>query len=459
MRDALKATPHEPRVIYLLSQLAIKGGTYLQATAFLKQHLDLAGETKEVLLQLAQVQAEQGLLNEATQNYERLIQLFPDWSVGLFSYAGLLQSKGELEKVESLLRKVLQLDSQHCGAYLALSNLIEFDSSSQLIRTMEKLQLEMAKQGQEHQQMQLHYALGKAYDDLGLFEKAFQSLSLANKIQLKKCQFRVSQMKPFFQQLMASFESLNSKISNQIGVLENHQVTPVFIVGLPRTGSTLLEQMLCQHSEVGTIGESNAVAAFIASGIHKLTNQAFPNGLDKVTSQQWQLLGDNYLNHIRQTCGQKPYVINKLPANFQSIGMIKKALPDAIIIHMTRTPQAVALSVFKNYFSANEPYFCDLQEFFDYRELYLEVMAYWKKYFKDSIIELNYEQLVVESESTLKHVLKQCKLEWQPSCLDFSQTKSQVRTLSDAQVRRPLYQSSLDAWQNYGEYLTGLENA
>jgi tetratricopeptide (TPR) repeat protein len=456
--EALKANPREPRPVYLLSQLAIKGGAYQQAMTFLKQHLMLAGESKEVLLQLAQIQAEQELTQEASQSYAKLEQLYPEWTAGLFSYAGFLQSKGELEKVEPLLRKVIQLEPHHCGAFLALSNLIEFDASNQLIQLMEQLQQRVTRENKTLQQIQINYALGKVYDDLGLFDKAFQSWSNANKLQLDNCSFRVSQMKPFFKQLKTSFESINESGTNQTDVVKRQQITPIFIVGLPRTGSTLLEQMLNQHSEVGTIGESNAIASVIASGISKITNQAFPGGLDKITPQQWQLLGDRYLEHLRQKCADKTFVINKLPANFQTIGVIKKALPQAIIIHLTRTPQAVALSVLRNYFSANEPYFCDLQEFIDYRKLYLDVMTFWKGYFGDSIIELNYKQLILEQEATLKRVLQACDLPWQTRCLKFSNAKSQVKTLSDTQVRRPLYRSSLDAWQNYRPYLSRLEN-
>jgi tetratricopeptide (TPR) repeat protein len=456
--EALKANPREPRPVYLLSQLAIKGGAYQQAMTFLKQHLMLAGESKEVLLQLAQIQAEQELTQEASQSYAKLEQLYPEWTDGLFSYAGFLQSKGELEKVEPLLRKVIRLEPHHCGAFLALSNLIEFDASNQLIQQMEQLQQRVTRENKTLQQIQINYALGKVYDDLGLFDKAFQSWSNANKLQLDNCSFRVSQMKPFFKQLKTSFESINESGTNQTDVVKRQQITPIFIVGLPRTGSTLLEQMLNQHSEVGTIGESNAIASVIASSISKITNQSFPGGLDKITPQQWQLLGDRYLEHLRQKCADKTFVINKLPANFQTIGVIKKALPQAIIIHLTRTPQAVALSVLRNYFSANEPYFCDLQEFIDYRKLYLDVMTFWKGYFGDSIIELNYEQLILEQEATLRRVLQACDLPWQTRCLEFSNAKSQVKTLSDTQVRRPLYRSSLDAWQNYRPYLSRLEN-
>lgn len=458
MREALKANPKEPRPIYLLSQLAIKGGAYRQAMALLKQHLMLAGESKEVLLQLAQIQAEQELTQEASQSYAKLEQLFPEWTAGLFSYAGFLQSKGELEKVEPLLRKIIKLEPHHCGAYLALSNLIEFDASNHLIQLMEQLQQTVTRENKTLQQIQINYALGKVYDDLGLFDKAFQSWSNANKLQLDNCSFRVSQMKPFFEQLKTSFESIYEHNTDQTEIANRHQITPIFIVGLPRTGSTLLEQMLNQHSDVGTIGESNAVASVIASGISKITNQPFPSGLDKITPQQWQLLGDSYLEHLRQKCADKTFVINKLPANFQTIGIIKKALPWAIIIHLTRTPQAVALSVFRNYFSANEPYFCDLQEFVDYRKLYLDVMTFWKRHFNDKIIELKYEQLVVEQEATLRRVLQACGLPWQTRCLEFSNAKSPVKTLSDTQVRRPLYRSSLDAWQNYRQYLSRLEN-
>ncbi len=453
MRNALKANPRDPRAIYLLSQLAIKGGALQQAISFLKQHIALVGEQKEVLLQLAQLLAEQELNTEASQTYERLIQLFPDWAAGLFSYAGFLQTSGQLDKVIPLLNKVLRLEPEHCGAYLALSNLITFDELTPLVKSMEQLLAKLAKQQQTLPQMQLNYALGKAYDDLGLYHEAFECWKKANQIQLNTCQFRVAQMKPFFEQLMVSFESIQDKSSKLLEENNCFSVTPVFIVGLPRSGSTLLEQMLSQHTDFASIGEANTVASVIASGIQTLTKQTFPGGLEQITDQQWQLLGKDYLKRLQEKCPNSPFVINKLPANFQSIGIIKKAMPQAIIIHMTRTPQAVALSVFRNYFSASEPYFCDLQEFNEYRNIYLKLMMFWKNYFCDQIVELSYEQLVNDSESVLRDIFKQCGVEWQSSCLDFFNANNSVKTLSDTQVRKPLYRSSLEAWRHYHQYL------
>jgi LPS sulfotransferase NodH/thioredoxin-like negative regulator of GroEL len=455
LRTILKKNPNHPQAVFLLAQAAISGGAYSHAERFLKQYLLINPKAKDAQLQLAQVSAEIQATSRAEKYYQRLVADNPEWTTGLFSYAGFLQSIGELDLAKQQLEKVIANDPYHSGAYLALTGLIRYSADNPLITKMENA-LDLANNNnQPKQQMQLHYALGKVYDDIGACSKAFQHWRLANQIQLKESQFRVEQMKPFLKQLKSNFKDLPNEFMKQENSLgsEQSKVTPVFIVGLPRSGSTLLEQILCQYSQIESVGETNRVSRIIATGIAKVTQKPFPKELQSVTNQQWLALGKDYLNEVSNEKPDANFIIDKLPANFQSIGLIKKALPNAVVIHLAREPRAVALSVFKNYFAANEPYFCDLEEFASYYELYFDMMKFWQQYFESEIIQLSYRELISNPQSEIEKVLERLGLEWKQECLDFHNTKSKVNTLSDIQIRQPLYHSSLDSWLRYQSYL------
>ncbi len=476
LRELLNNQPNHLQALYLLAQTYVRANKFEKALTSLKRYIEILTNSKdsasqnaalkETYLQIAQLQAELGLDEEADYSYSKLVEKFSDWPVGLFSYAGFLQSYGQLEQAKETLNQLLKLQPSHSGALLALSLLTRFNEQSKLFLELQQQLEKIESTTFSMDTMKLHYALGKAYDDLSNYDKAFQHWQDANQIQLASCQFRVSQMQPFFAQLKTAYSklfqtaqpsSLNSSSSSHAsnGERSNEQVaiTPIFIVGLPRTGSTLLEQMLVQHTQISSMGETNLVAQNLAAGIQTITKQSYPLGVESVENSQWQELGEVYLTDVSKRMPNSRFIIDKLPANFQSIGLIKKAIPHAIIVHLKRDIRAVALSVFRNYFAANEPYFCDLNEFASYSELYCEMMAFWKKLLPEAFIELDYQQLVLEPKAQLKRILELCQLDWQSACLDFHQAHSGVKTISNIQVKQPIYRTSLDSWQNYKAHL------
>ena len=453
LRVVLSDNPSNPQALYLYVQVGIKGKAYAQILPILEKCISIIPTNPEPLLQLAQVQSELNLYKASEKTYLSLIEKFPNWTAGLFNFAGFLQSFGNKDKAKELLQKVIKLSPEHCGAYLALSGLMHFESESPLINTMSQLldKLKHSNENSDHQQMLLHYALGKAKAETEQYQLAFEHWTYANQFQLNQCRFTVAQMTPFFEQIKAVFSNSTYAISK---LKNNQQPTPIFIVGLPRTGSTLLEQMLSSHSEIGSAGEVDYVAQTIAGGLYKLTGAHYPAQVDQLTHEQWLELGDQYLKQLQTHSPNSRFIIDKLPANFQSIGIIKRAIPNAVVIHLSREVQAVGLSVFRNYFQSNEPYFCDLSEFAKYRQQYLKVMLVWQKLYKDSLIELSYEQLVKEPEKSLSRILEDCGLVLEADCLSFYEHNRPVRTLSEQQVKQPIYQKSLQDWQHYQQWLT-----
>jgi len=448
----LKTQPNNIEAIHLLSQLEICLGAYEKVIPLLEKCVLSMPNDATILLQLAQIKEECNRSAQAEDHFKTLVKLFPNWPEGYFAYAGFLQSFGHLNQAIYNLEQTLQLNSKHAGAYLALVNLIPMENEGGLTQKIESLLIETTNyNGKNLEQMQLLYALGKAKADQFDYSSAFKNWQKANAIQLSLCDFRVEQMYPFYKQLMSSFKenALPKKGADSI-----NEITPIFIVGMPRSGSTLLAQILSSHSEIESAGEVNYISNDVVNRLQQMTGKSYPYDVNKLNEQQLIELSQIYLERLKQHYPKARYIIDKLPANFQSIGLIKKILPNAIIINIDRQAEAVALSIIRNYFSQNEPYFCDLSEFAKYYLSYKKLMSFWIERDMGNIINIAYENLVNDQQKEITQILKSCGLGWQDVCLKHHQQSGKVATLSDSQIRKPVYKSSINEWENYREFLS-----
>jgi hypothetical protein len=241
-------------------------------------------------------------------------------------------------------------------------------------------------------------------------------------------------------------------------IIEKENLMPIFIVGQPRSGSTLLEQMLCGHSDIKTAGELPFLAGDIAQGVNQITGQEFPLGCKKLTAEQCRSLGKHYLNRMQEIAPKAKFIIDKMPANYQSIGLIKMLLPQAKIIHITRDVKDVSWSIFTNHFAANEPYFCSLEEITHYHQKYLEVMEHWQNVLPDFVHHISYEELVKKPSGVLAGILDFCGLNFQSACLDFSKQEGYISTLSDVQLRKGMKDNRTKAWKAYEKHLPNIFN-
>jgi len=454
--DLLKTDPNNFQAIRLLSQIGITAGAYLKVIPLLERCIDIKSDDATLILQLAQIWTECDYPEKAELNFQSLVKKFPDWPIGHFSYAGFLQSFGRIKEAIQTLNRTLELDPKHAGAYLALANIRSMEGGHKLTKAISTLLSEFVDQGiNQVDQMKLYYALGKAKSDQKEYRSAFECWQKANAIQLKFCDFRVTQMFPFYEQLKKSFKEISYLPVEKI---ENTRVkikpTPIFIVGLPRSGSTLLAQMLSGHSQIESVGEVTFISNQVVGRLQQMTGKPYPIDVHKLNAEQWTELGEVYLKQIRKTCPNSHNVIDKLPANFQSIGLIKKILPQAKIINIQRKPEAIAISIFKNYFAQNEPYFCDLKELAMYYRSYKDLMSFWLEKDTSSVIDLTYENLVAEPKKELQQLLNDWGLAWEESCLKQHTRTERISTLSDIQVRKPIYKSSVNDWKKYQTFIS-----
>lgn len=364
---------------------------------------------------------------------------------------------GHLQKAESAFEKVLSLTNSEITSF-AIFELTRLGHHS--TETFKLLAVRLQQLGLTNdEKIVLHYAMGNVLDNQNDFNQAWSHFEQANLLQQQNCQFKTQQLVPFFKQIKVYASSQNLRM--QRGILEQesaNSVTPIFILGLPRTGSTLLEFLLTQHPDIASAGEVNYFSKDVDDFIFSKLGVRYPQSLSVSSDAIMQQAAALYLEKLALHANGKPYVIDKLPANFQSIGLIYKLFPHAKVLHIKRDLAAVALSIFRNNFAQNEPYFCSLNEFQEYHSLYADLMTHWKTLCANFIYEVSYEQLILDKTSTIKTLYKDLNISTTDKLACVKQQPA-IKTLSNIQVNRPISTKSVEQWHNYRDFLTMFNDA
>ena len=339
-----------------------------------------------------------------------------------------------------------------CGeAYWSLANLKTYEFSNKEIANME---LSLKRNMHQNELIQMHFALGKAYESNRQFDKSFKHYKDGNWQQRKQISYNAEDYKISIDEMINFFE-------NNINILDLKAVAssdaPIFILGLPRSGSTLIEQILSSHSLIeGTQELPNIMA--ISRDI-KLIDQkkGYPHNLLKLTQSSFDELGKKYIDETKWARSSKPFFIDKMPNNFVHIGLIKLILPKAKIIDARRNSMDTSFSCYKQYFAKGQHFTYDLDDIARYYKDYIRLMDYWNKLFPGEIFTMHYEQIIENPNEKISDLLKFCNVGFEESCLNFHTSKRPVKTASSEQVRQPMYKSGLDYWKNYSNNLDTLK--
>jgi tetratricopeptide (TPR) repeat protein len=453
-RDLLSQDPANGMALWGLGRIAATVKHYEAAIDTLSGAAQALPDNHLVLLDLASMLERGGRPADAGRVYVAALKLAPEDSQARYLHALHQISAGQLDAATRSLRELLKQDPQMVSAWFALSGLKTFTADDSDLAAIGVLLLQPGL-ADEHK-IQLRYALGKALHDIGEYDQAFAHFEEANRLDQQRAGFAVDEMEGFFAQLR---EVLSARFLADAEPIAAAEVVPIFIVGQPRSGSTLLEQMLASHSDVATAGEVSFLDDTIARGLRHFTGKGFPAGCSELTADQRSQMGSTYIGQLQQAAPGARYVIDKLPANYQSIGMIHLLLPQAKVLHLRRDPMDVCFSIYRHHFQANEPFFSTQQAIGRYHGFYEDMMAHWSEALPDYVHTLHYEALVADPEAVLRQALAFCGLPWQERCLDYTSGERHISTLSQAQVRGPLDHKTGGAWRNYGESLRPLLEA
>ncbi|MEM0955116.1 MAG: sulfotransferase [Pseudomonadota bacterium] len=383
--------------------------------------------------------------------FERAARVAPDTAHFIFNHATSLRAMGDMAAAETAFERVLDLKPDDWDAHLAISTL---RSQTMDANHLSRLQAAVARAGSDPiAQVKLQYALAKEYEDIGEHASAFDHLSSGADLRRRHSNYQVENDVAAMASIREVFnEDLLSKANAGCESAE-----PIFILGLPRTGSTLCETILASHSEVQSCGE---LQQFAVELVQLARNKAIGQGKQDLIRQSpnlpMQTLGQNYVDATRPLTGSRAHFIDKMPLNFLYIGLISMALPNARIIHLRRHPMDACYAIYKTYFQQTYPYSYNLEDLGRYYLAYDELMAHWEQVLPGKIIHVDYEALVSDTEATTRGLLKRCNLEWQPQCLEFQRANVPTATASASQVRQRVSTGSVGKWRNYRTQLEPL---
>jgi tetratricopeptide (TPR) repeat protein len=370
----------------------------------------------------------------------------PDLDGGMAALGNLLSELGNLPEAETVLRRAVRLKPSQAGHYARLAKVVKFRDGDPELAAAETLAREKLPVPEA---IELGFALGKAYADLGRDQEAWRAYAEANA--LMRGQFAYDERAAL--RLVARIAELFTAalLADPPG---DPAPGPVFIVGMPRSGSTLAERMLAGHPAIRTLGEASDFALARAEAIPSLP-APFPDGVAGLEPDAFRRLGEAYRRRVGPGL-----TVNKMLGNFAYLGFIHLALPGARFIHTVRDPMDGCLSCFFEHFAAGHPYCYDLGELGRFRKAYDGLMAHWRQVLpKETLLDVSYEALVEEPETEARRMLAHLNLEWDPACLDFAGREGKVQTASIAQVRQPLYKTSVGRWRRWEKWLGPLRGA
>ncbi len=404
---------------------------------------------------LASALDRQGLFEEAIAAHQRAIELQPGLVSVHLDLAYSLAGNGQMEQARARYREALKLDPENVRALDGLARLTKFSAYNDDIKAMENLF--DRKTLPDPEQIVLGFALAKSFEDIGEYSRAFDFLQQVNALHRKTYSYSKAVSKARFANIREAFSGENLARFPDAGLADE---TPIFIVGMPRSGTSLVEQILSSHPDVVGAGELSIMNGLAAEFVKDPARPDFLEAVGVASTGQFVRLGRSYLEELRHHSRDARFITDKMPGNMLYIGLIKLMLPNARIIHCRRDPVDTCLSIYKNFFSSGGLHYAyDLEELGHYYRQYEDLMAHWHQVLPGFVYDLNYEDLIADQRGQTKKLLEWCALDWSEDCMNFFRTKRSVNTASIVQVRQPVYTSSVQLWKKYGSALDPLLEA
>lgn len=483
--------PREPSVFYIAGIANLEMQDIPQALGCLKMAVTLAPERADYGAQLAKVftianlnrdaktaadrawmlsptesntldtlgvvYSQVGSYETALEVFRKVVSLTPGHAPYRYNLATALVAAGRTDEAELEIEACLALDPRYWRAHLTLAQLRrQTPDSNHVERLTRLLESVDAKHMDPLPLVNLNMALAKEYEDLADYPQALTHLMAGKSVGGARRGYSPGRDAAVFKAIRDSFTSRQETPASGHATAE-----PIFVMGMPRTGTTLVERIISSHPDVQSAGELLNFPMSIKQ-ISGTTTSALIDieTIERARDPDWGKLGEMYLSGTRPGTGQKPYFVDKLPHNFLYAGWISNALPDARMICLRRNPMDTCLSNFRQLFAPKSTYFdysFDLLDTGRYYVLFDELMAHWREIFPGRILEVGYEELVENQEAMSRRIIEFCGLPWHEACLRFEENPSAVATASAVQVRAPIYRNALRRWKKYGSRLQPLQ--
>lgn len=459
-KQALQQDPNNLVAILKLAQIYVDLARPDDAILCYKNALKLDAKSEEALYGLANAQEMAGNWDNAIATYEQMIEADINKNIAEAGLAHIYERKHKPDKAMAILQRQLEIDEPLISTLCTYANLSRENKSYKdpIIRCEAALS---RKNITNHDKRLLHYTLGKLYNDAKNYESAFKNFLAGNELEkeIHWHQYNATKQKDFVNWCI---EKYSIPEISRLSIQPNKSAKPVFVIGMPRSGTSLTEQIIATHPDAYGAGELPDIYDFAQSlpeNIGNIKDQELAGSLDFLNQERLTIFSKKYLETISRQSPNALRVVDKMPGNFLYLGLIKLIFPNAYILHCRRNPIDTCLSIYFQQFTSSQSYSNSLIALGQYYCEYDRLMKHWTKIFPGQILEVNYEQLILNHEIETRKIIKFIELEWDDRCLKFYKNKRDVNTPSYQQVRQPIYKSSMERWRNYEPFISDLIKA
>ncbi len=458
LKLALNLSPKNINVLNNLGLINSNLNQNKEAREYLDKALSIKEDFMDALLNLGNLDLKEGKTEEAKKKLYKALEQSdsPNTDVIInMALGNMNQQIGDFDKAKNNYEIVSKIDPSNTAADKSMSTMHKYlsDNDPHLVLMIKKLE----KIKDNENLKLLYFALGKAYEDMKNYKESFKYLKLGNNIADNQINYNTENDKNLFPEVKRIFKASHKNETN------GSEGKIIFILGMPRSGTTLVEQIISSHKKVYGGGELSYMEDAIKKivGYKAEQNQALYENFKNIKDfnyEELKIAELEYTRKLRSHVINEEFITDKAPLNFRWIGFIKLIFPNSKIIHCCRNSMDVCYSNFKNSFSGGSLGFCyNMEKLGNYFNMYKDLMSFWNDQFKDEIYNLSYENLIYNKEMEVKKLLKFCRLEWDENCLNPHKNKKPVGTASLAQIRTPIYQSSINKWKNVDNELNDLK--
>lgn len=440
-----------------LSEVLLRRVRRAEALTSLRRARALAAGNVARLLRAAAAFQSDEAYAEARGCFEEVLAISPDCGKAHVGMGVILANLGDMPGAEAHYREALRLKPDDVGAYYNLASQIHLKPADSLWSPLMSL-VESAPSRPADEQILLHFAAGKVWDDAHEYDRAFPYFLEGNRLQRADTNYDESRQMTFYHQAIRWFDAKFLAAHSQAGV---DTESPVFIVGMSRSGTTLIEQILASHPSVHGAGEMQLLRQSIHVELgSSASDDELPQRVAQLDNAALRSIGTRYLEGTRELAPAAARIVDKLHGNMVLLGLIHVVFPQAHIIHCRRDPLDTCVSCFTRHFTTGHDFSYELGELGRFYHLYEELMQHWNHVLPAMrILEMHYEEVVNDFETQARRLIEFCGLEWNAACLHFYENRRPVRTASLTQVRQPIYASSVGRWKRYEKYLGPLRAA
>ena len=452
--QAVKLEPQDASACYNLGLALADGGKFEEAATQYRKALALNPRYGMAANNLGTVMEKTlGDVKEAQKFYALAIEINPRHAEAQNNLGAILSADGDLDKARAYFSAAIEANPSFIHAHYNLSTLKKYKKDDPHLAAMEAMCAEAPKMPPETR-LRFWFAIAKAWEDIGRYDDAFEAYSRANRLKRATFQYDVNTTRAACDDIIQKFDAAFLATNRGRGYADE---TPVFIVGMPRSGTTLIEQIMSSHTGIFGAGELKDFCDVVSARHGKPPGASYMEALLESDDGFYTEVGKAYIERIRPLAPGARRITDKMPGNFFYVGLIHLALPEAKIIYSRRDPMDICLSNYSRLFNETMPFAYELGELGHYYRCCHHLMEHWKNILPaGTILDFKYEDVVEDLESQARRLIEFCGLEWQDACLEFYKNDRPVRTASIAQVRTPIYKSSVARWEHFRKHLEPL---